>query len=185
MNTTIVARWQDWSGDGIQHLVLNMRPDRIVAEGVVLATAEGSRFAAIYRIECDVMWQVRVTHARMVGVDRRIDLTGDGGGHWRDGSGASMSHLDGAVDVDLSVTPFTNTLAIRRLDLAQGHTADIRAVYVRLPDLSVTIDPQRYTCLKRGRLYRYESLDSDFVRDVEIDADGLVVTYPGLFRRVS
>src|SRR5262249_61777697 len=96
MNTTIVARWQDWSGDGIQHLVLNMRPDRIVAEGVVLATAEGSRFAAIYRIECDVMWQGRGTHARMGGVGPRIALTGDGGGHWRGGRGAYESARVGA-----------------------------------------------------------------------------------------
>jgi len=178
-----VARWQDWSGEGVQHLVLTTRPDRIVAEGVVLGTAQGRDFAATYRVECDAAWQARLIEARVIGVDGRVDLTGDGAGHWRDGSGASMPVLDGAVDVDLSVTPFTNTLPIRRLDLAEGHAADIRAVYVRLPDLTVTIDPQRYTCLKRGRLYRYESLDTDFVRDIEIDAEGLVVTYPGLFKR--
>jgi hypothetical protein len=28
-------------------------------------------------------------------------------------------------------------------------------------------------------------LDSAFVREVDVDADGLVVTYPGLFKRVS
>jgi hypothetical protein len=84
----------------------------------------------------------------------------------------------------LSITPFTNTLPIRRLDVAEGQRADIRAVYFRLPELSVTIDRQRYTCLKRGHQYRYESLDSDFSRDIDIDPDGLVVTYPGLFRRV-
>jgi putative glycolipid-binding protein len=50
--------------------------------------------------------------------------------------------------------------------------------------LMVTIDPQRYSCLKRGRRYRDESLDGDFVRDIEVDADGLVLTYAGLFRRV-
>jgi uncharacterized protein len=57
-------------------------------------------------------------------------------------------------------------------------------VYVLLPELTLTTDPQRYTCLERGRRYRYESLDSDFVREIDVDADGLVVTYPGLFRRV-
>ena len=80
--------------------------------------------------------------------------------------------------------PFTNTLPIRRLGLAQGQTADIRAVYVELPALTVSVDPQRYTCLKPGQLYRYESLDSEFARDIDVDADGLVVTYPGLFKRV-
>lgn len=54
-----------------------------------------------------------------------------------------------------------------------------------LPDLTVTIDPQRYACLKRGQRYRYESLDSEFVREIDIDVEGLVVTYPGLFKRVS
>jgi hypothetical protein len=50
--------------------------------------------------------------------------------------------------------------------------------------LSVTTDPQRYTRLETGKRYRYESLDSDFVREIDIDDDGLVVTYPGLFRRI-
>jgi hypothetical protein len=121
---------------------------------------------------------------RVIGVDTAIDLMSDGAGRWRDAGGLALPELDGAIDVDLSVTPFTNTLPIRRLDLTEGQHADIRAVYLRLPDLSLTIDRQRYTCLKRGRQYRYESLDSDFTRDIDVDAGGLVVTYPGLFRRV-
>jgi hypothetical protein len=28
-------------------------------------------------------------------------------------------------------------------------------------------------------------LDSEFVREIDIDAEGLVVTYPGLFKRVA
>jgi uncharacterized protein len=186
MDRTIVARWQDWSGDGLQHLVLRMRSDRIVAEGAIVATVAGVRFAATYRVECDGAWRTRAVRARLIGDgDREVDLTSDGAGHWRDGRGAALPELDGAMDVDLSATPFTNTLPIRRLDLAEGQTADIRAAYVSLPDLTVTLDPQRYTCLTRGQRYRYESLDSDFVRDIDVDDESLVVTYPGLFRRVS
>src|SRR5262245_54734177 len=173
MDSTVVARWEDRSGDGIEHLVLTQRSNRIVAEGVVLATAANSPFAAMYRVECDARWRVKMTQARVIGIDSRVDLTSDGAGHWRDGGGVSMPQLQGAIDADLSITPFTNTLPIRRLDLAEGQAADIRAVYVRLPGLTVTIDPQRYTCLKRGRRYRYESLETDFVRDIDIDVHGL------------
>jgi uncharacterized protein len=67
--------------------------------------------------------------------------------------------------------------------LRTGESADLRVVYIILPDFTITIDPQRYVCLEEGRRYRYQSLDSDFVREIDIDADGLVVTYPGLFRR--
>ena len=184
MDRLIVARWQEWSGRGIEHLVLSERPGRILAEGVVLATVEASHFAAAYHIECDAAWRVKTTRARVIGVDAALDLMSDCAGRWQDGRGQALPDLDGAIDVDLSITPFTNTLPIRRLGLSEGQGADIRAVYLRFPHLTVTIDRQRYTCLKRGRHYRYESLDSDFVRDIDVDADGLVVTYPGLFRRI-
>jgi uncharacterized protein len=184
MNRTTVARWQDWSGEGIQHLVLKEGPEEVVAEAAVLFTAEETHFAARFRILCDSTWQVRRVEAGLIGDDRRIDLAGDAAGHWRDGKGRPLPHLDGAIDVDLSLTPFTNTLPIRRLDLSAGQSAEIRAVYILLPDFTVTTDPQRYTCLEPGRRYRYESLDSDFVREIEVDAGGLVTTYPGLFRRL-
>jgi len=125
-----------------------------------------------------------MTRVRLIGVDTAIQLASDGNGHWCDEDRGARSDLEGAIDVDLSGTPFTNTLPIRRLDLTEGQSADVRAVYVRLPELTVTIDPQRYTCLERGRRYRYESLDSDFVREIEVDSEGLVVTYPGLFKRL-
>jgi uncharacterized protein len=184
MDARIVARWRAWSGDGLQHVFMTQRADAIVADGVVLFTDDRLHFAATYRIECDAGWHVTRTHVRLIGVDTAIDVNSDGAGHWRDGGGTRLPMLDGAIDVDISVTPFTNTLPIRRLRLAQGQTADIRAVYVQLPALTVSVDPQRYTCLKPGQQYRYESLDSDFARAIDVDADGLVVTYPGLFKRV-
>ena len=67
--------------------------------------------------------------------------------------------------------------------MQDGQSEDILAVYVQLPGLTVTTDRQRYTCLEPNR-YRYDSLDSDFTREIEVDGHGLIVTYPGLFRRV-
>ena len=48
---------------------------------------------------------------------------------------------------------------------------------------------QRYTCLERGEYdgrYRYEDegLFQGFTADLSVDADGLVLDYPGLFRRI-
>src|SRR5262249_52267104 len=120
MDRTIVARWQDWSGDGLQHLVLRTRAQVIVAEGIVLASQAGGGFGATYRIECDRSWRVRMTSVRLIGVETAIELTSDGAGRWRDGHGGELPDLDGAVDLDLSATPFTNTLPIRRLDLMEG-----------------------------------------------------------------
>lgn len=183
MENRIVARWQDWSGTGIEHLVLREGPDQVVAEAAILAAANDLVFAARYRIQCDSSWRVRKAEIGLVG-GSVVELASDGAGNWVDGSAASLRELEGAIDIDISATPFTNTLPIRRLQLEAGQSAEIVAVYVLLPDLSVTTDRQRYTCLEPGRLYRYESIESDFTRDIVVDDHGLVVTYPGLFRRV-
>ena len=77
-------------------------------------------------------------------------------------------------------------MPIRRLALSHGKSAEILVVYILLPDLTTTTDRQRYTRLDaEGRRYRYDSLDSDFTRDIDVDEHGLVVLYPGLFRRIS
>src|SRR5687767_7962337 len=109
MSGTCVRRWQEWSGSGLQHLVLREEPEKTVAEAAVIAT-EDAVFAAHYRIECDRSWRVRRAEATVLGDDRRVLLESDGLGRWRDGAGRPLPDLDGAFDVDLPITPFTNTL---------------------------------------------------------------------------
>lgn len=183
MARTLEARWQGWAGTGLQHLVLREGRDEIVAQAAVVGDEEGARFGARFRIACDPAWRVRRVEVEAVG-GPSVVLTADGAGHWRDGAGAPRPELEGAIDVDLPMTPFTNTLPIRRLDLRAGESADLRVVYIVMPQGSITVSPQRYTCLEPRRRYRYGSLDADFVAEIEVDADGLVVTYPDLFRRV-
>lgn len=178
----VAVRWEEWSGRGLQHLVLTERPDEIVAEAVCLVAEEGV-FAARYRIRCDPAWRCRELEIVIVGDERALRLRSDGHGRWTDGTGAPLPELAGAVDVDLPITPFTNTLPIRRLGLAAGATAEIAVAYVRAPALTVELDHQRYTCLAPLRRYRYEAVDGTFTQEIEVDERGLVVTYPGLFRR--
>ena len=177
-----VARWQTWDGAGIEHLVLRESRSEIVAESVVVASVGSKKFAIQYRVRCDRSWCVRSAEIGLIGDGRKIEISGDGKGNWSDASGKPLPKLTGAIDIDLSVTPFTNTLPIRRLKLKVGQAAEIATVYIVAPALTLTTDPQRYTRLGERR-YRYESLDSDFTRNIEVDRRGLVVKYPGLFRR--
>ena len=106
--------------------------------------------------------------------------------HGADGwmvDGAPRPDLAEAIDIDIVLTPFTNTLPIRRLELEVGEHADLVMAWVDVPALEVNPDPQRYTRLDATH-YRFDSLDSDFTRDLEVDADGIVVSYPGLFERL-
>lgn len=183
MSKKTIARWQDLQGNSIEHLVLNETGDGINAGSVIISKDDGNPYAARYQIICDNEWRVRSVGVELLGEDRNIRLTGDGSGGWSGQSG-DLTQLRGAIDVDITATPFTNTLPIRRLGLGKEQSAESLTVYIHLPELRITTDPQRYACLEPGGLYRFESLDGDFVRDIEVDADGLVTDYSGLFRRI-
>ena len=184
MTRQIVARWQNWAGDSLEHLVLRIGQGGATADSAILGTAEGDAFAARYHVACDRDWRVQTAAVHVTGVEQSLELASDGAGRWRDGAGNRLAELDGAIDIDITATPFTNTLPIRRLGLGERAAAEFVVAYVRLPELRVTAERQRYTCLDNGRHYRFESLDGGFMREIEVDVDGLVVTYPGLFRRV-
>jgi hypothetical protein len=181
--TRTIARWHDWSGSDLQHLVLNETAERITVDLGIITTVDDERFAMTLNIVCDPQWHVREVAAAVIGDDRKLHLTSDGQGHWHDVTGKPLPAGEGAIDIDLPVTPFTNTLPIRRLNLKKGASADIRTVYITPPNFEIIADPQRYTCIEPLKRYRYESLDSDFVREIDVDAQGLVVTYPDLFKR--
>jgi uncharacterized protein len=116
----------------------------------------------------------------------RLLLRSDGAGHWTDRSGQALTAMNGAVDLDYA-SPFTNTIAIKRLALKDLQSETIQVVFVHLPDLRPTLVLQRYT-LKRSNqnevVYRYEGLNSGFTADITVDSDGLVIEYPGLAKRV-
>ena len=180
----IVARWQDWDAQGLEHLVLREDEDGVRADSFVIGQADGDAFAARYSIVCIREWQTRAVAVTLVGQSQGIQISSDGAGNWCDPSGTAIEALHGAIDVDITSTPFTNTLPIRRLGLKAGESGDILVAYIDVPSLAVTADLQRYTCLEPMRRYRFESLDSDFTREIEVDEHGLVVLYPGLFKRV-
>ncbi|MGK5445630.1 putative glycolipid-binding domain-containing protein [Micromonospora sp. URMC 105] len=93
--------------------------------------------------------------------------------------------LHDALDVDLSGSPLFNTLPIRRLGLTTGapdlaHTVTV--AWVRLPSLEVVPAEQVYTPLGPGRV-RFAA--DTFRADIVLDADGLVLRYPGLAERAD
>lgn len=181
--------WTPWDAPGIEHLQLTAGQGDVVADGLIVGLAEGRPFRASYLIRCDGAWRVREIQVRlMVPGQRELRLLADGEGHWTSPGGETHAPLDGCFDVDLSATPSTNTLPIRRLGLRPGDSADIMVAFIGVPALSVTPRPQRYTRLDDdhdgGARYRYESRDGDFTADLPVDIDSLVGDYPGLFRRI-
>ena len=179
-----VLWWQNWSGEGLEHTEVREAGDAYLIDGVVIGRAGADRFATMYRLCCDDQWRVREAEVRVIGTVRSLLLRSDGRGRWTDREGRALDELSGCVDIDISATPLTNTLPIRRLQLKENEAATIRVAYVSVPTLVLTVNEQRYTRLHGRQAYRFEVVGGEFCREIDVDSDGFVIDYPGLFRRI-
>ena len=187
---TTDALWAAWEGRGFEHLELRQEPGAVRADSLIIAVADHGRpFRARYVVGCDAGW--KVTRARVEVLEqpaRVLDLRVDGRGHWSDAATGAVPALDGCVDIDIYPSPFTNTLPIRRLaDAALGRPVALDVAWVLLPELTIQPARQEYTLLERGAAgarWRFRGLDSDFVAELDVDDNGLVLDYPGIARRV-
>jgi hypothetical protein len=115
----------------------------------VIGLEAGRPFRIGYEVRCDGRWRVREVRAAAPGSGRPVlELLSDGEGRWKRRDGEPVPELDGCIDVDISATPFTNTLPIRRLGLEPGESEELAVTYVRVPELLAGPKRQRYGCLE-------------------------------------
>ncbi|HEX3957003.1 MAG TPA: putative glycolipid-binding domain-containing protein [Solirubrobacteraceae bacterium] len=88
---------------------------------------------------------------------------------------------DGADFFDLGWSPLFNSLPVIRDRLLElGPARDYRMRWVDVPSLQVVTSQQRYTPLGDG-VVRFQA--GDFVSHITFDAEGFVVSYPGIAAR--
>ncbi len=144
---------------------------------------DGHGWAALdYVVRTDADW--RTTSA---------DVTGDHAGEtiawklertdadWRF-NGAPQPALRGAEDVDLSFTPATNLMPVRRLPQVGRLTT--MAAWLRLPGANLSPLSQSYT-RARGHGVRYAAAETGFETQLTVDDHGFVTLYPGLWETAS
>lgn len=180
--------WQSlWNpvqpGAGMEHLLLRERS----ADSVIVAIdAEAGPLRIAYRLAWDEAFRVQeaqltLTHERG---NKGLHFLTDGRGHWRHRDGRPVEELDGCLDIDIWPTPFTNSFPLWRAPLAIGELREFLVAWISATDMTFTAQPQAYTRLAE-RLYRFENLDgSGFMADLPVDQQGLVLDYPGLFKRL-
>jgi uncharacterized protein len=180
--------WTPWSEPGLEHLRLVQQDGTTLADSIIVGVNNRMPFRLHYEITCDSGWNVKELSLALLSANRKsLKIQTDRQGHWSTYTGDPMPSLHGCIDVDISATPFTNTLPIRRLELRPTQSAELLVAYVSIPEMELKSMRQRYTCLALnadGGLYRYESVVSGFKADLPVDSDGLVFDYPGLFKSI-
>lgn len=182
--------WQRLDLPGAEYCSLSRTGDGWRLAGVAVAargahdSGSGVPLRADYVVDCDAAWRTRGATLIVVseGQERRLQIRAEGEGEWSV-NGEAVDGVRGLIDIDLNVTPATNTLPIRRLNLPAGASAEVVAAWVRFPELTVEPLWQRYTRLSADR-YGYES-DGHFTTEFVVDDLGLLVDYETGWRRVS
>lgn len=187
-NIIMDVMWKTFNGVGLEHLLLLKNHENIKVNSVILTMRDNMPVRILYNIYCDLDWKVKKFDIQIFcDKHKNIILQSDGNGIWTTDSNESVEDLKGCIDIDISITPFTNTIPIRRLLLKVGESKEIKVVYVDIYNYSLTPVKQRYTCLDsnlNGYKYRYENLNNGFTAEFFVDKEGIVIDYPDLFERV-
>jgi hypothetical protein len=175
-------RWRSLEHGGLEQLRLYEWPEAIKVSSAIVGQVGEERHGVLYQVSLTPDWTFEsILLQRTDGVMSVLSRSRDGG--WFDMQVDELPELAGCTDIDFEMTPFTNTLPIRRSPLAIGESRRFRVAYIPAAHFEPYAAEQVYTRLSE-RVYRFETGDGSFAADITVDEDGLVVDYPGLFERV-
>ena len=179
-----ILYWRRTDVPGLERLTLSVSADAVWAESTVICLEDGGfRLDHKWRLTPD--WRALSLDVERWGPGghTRMILERTDGGWSLDGE--RRPDLDGAEEPDLSVTPFCNTLPIRRTSEEPETSLTIDTCFVDGVAMTVARSRQRYDRLGPGRLrYVDLGLSAGFEADLQVDDQGLVIRYQHLFERV-
>jgi hypothetical protein len=185
-----------WSKDdpfGAEHAEVAFDDDALTASGIAISS-DPLPYRLDYSLRTGPSFVTAEVEAssRGEGWKRSLKLVRSKAGEWNAETatvgeaplpppGGDTQLVDGALDPDLGLSPLFND---------GGSVDDFLMVWISVPDLAIHPSPQRYTYLETladgNRLVRFEFVGEgeDFVADIVLAANGLVVDYPGIATRI-
>lgn len=173
--------WKGLRYDTEEHCGINYHGDHIMVHSEIEGWVNLKPVYAEYWIKLDTSWNVIEfeisTH--IADAEYKYALKRDENGVWRDKFGTHPEYNNCSY-IDISLTPFTNTLPINGLKLAEGQSKAIEVVYIDIMKHEIRRDEQHYK--RTGSLkYRFENDGSGFIADIDADENGFITHYPELF----
>lgn len=186
-----VLTWRSQDATRIESARVNVTGNRIRAHGriVAAATAQHPAFSASYDLVTDDTGATKrlSLDISLAERDRQLSISRDEENMWlvTNHQGESRGAYEGALDVDMVLSPFFNALPIRRTGLHQrAEEVALPVVYVYLPDLTVEAATIRYHSPGPGAGDGIKLHSPVAETTVVVDDDGFIVDYPGLAERI-
>ena len=152
---------------------------------VIVGESAGTIFKVEYQLRTTMDWTTTYLEVKsqLGEASDSLIFYGDGTGNWH-ANGQPLEAFKGCIDVDLPLSPFTNTLPINRLQLDVNTDAMVKVIYVDLTGHEIKPVMQKYTRRSHNE-YKYENVPNDFEAVIKVDGGGFVTDYPTLFKRIA
>ena len=180
----IKAVWKNEERFGCEFLMLESKENNIIVKSTIIYEEDQSNFYKVnYTIELDVNWVTKKVNIK-IDDSSSIEIISDGKGNWFNSDGDPVDSLKGSIDIDISVTPFTNSLPINRFDWDNNQQELLDMVFISVPSLEIKRVSQSYQYLgSEGALRYFNYRSNGYETTVCVDEKGLVVSYPEVFSR--
>jgi len=176
-----------WKGiiyNSLEYFTLTRQENIFIVKSKIIGTYEDKMYVVAYNLLIDSEWKVQNFEIEYEVNNIKKKITGEKiDNRWKMNGLINPTYTDFDF-IDISLTPFTNTLPIRNLNLEIGEEQEVNVIYINILDNYTKPLKQKYR-KKSERIYKYENVPNDFEADISVDEFGLVIFYPLLFERLT
>lgn len=177
--------WESNQIFGSEYMEIYFTENDLEVSSTVISLENNIPSKINYTISLDPHWVVKQLHIKNSYNNKELYILSNGKGEWFRENGDEILELKGAIDIDISCTPFTNSLPINRLNWSINSPNYFEMAFINASDLTYKRVKQGYELLddsNNKRKFHYKSCTFESI--IEVDSDGLVTNYPGLFKRL-
>lgn len=176
--------WQGVLYQSIEYFNEQIKDENYIVESKIIGCYEDKIYAVDYSILIDKNWIVQ--NFLIKSEINKVKTTLEGKRHqdqWEINNVINPEFNDFKF-IDISLTPFTNTLPINNLQLKDNSSKKIDVIYIDVLNQHVRPVQQQYTKTASNK-YLYENIENDFKAEISVDDEGLVISYPKLFEKIA
>jgi len=173
--------WEGLEYRSLENCTLTETDNGISVTSVITGQVNNQAIKILYKILTDTLWATYFVEINVIlGGYKKTILLEKKVSYWLVNN--TIDHrFNDCVDIDISLTPFTNTLPIRRLVFNGQLSNRIEVIYIDIIADMIMPVRQYYTKISDS-VYLYENEKSTFKAELKTDSYGLVIEYPKLFR---
>ncbi len=175
------ARWRTLDREGQETCRLSRSADGWMLVGHAQFRDDLGPASLNYVVRCSETW---ITQSADLAGDHdgrevKAHIVHENGQWWLDDK--PQPDVSGASDIDLSFTPATNLMPLRRLLDPEHTTTEVKAAWLRYPCARLVKLDQTYRRNGVAGVVQYHAEQTDYSTTLSVDPSGFVTLYPDLW----